>query len=108
MGDSEGRSACIIHFDGKFGLQKTLSDETWKTICVRREEWLALPDNKCNVNQKNIANQSFDFIPDHIKNIRELQEPAFYHMSCYRSFTGVTKLQRAKNSTKKRTSAGLT
>jgi hypothetical protein len=29
-------------------------------------------------------------------------------MSCYRSFTGVTKLQRAKNSTKKRTSAGLT
>jgi hypothetical protein len=29
-------------------------------------------------------------------------------MSCYRSFTDVTKLQRAKNSTEKRISAGLT
>ena len=101
MGDSEGRSACIIHFDGKFGPQKRLSNETLKTICLRREEWLALPDNECHDNQKNIANQSFEFIPDHVKDIQELQEPAFYHMSCYRSFTDVTKLQRAKNSTEK-------
>jgi hypothetical protein len=108
MGDSAGRSACIIHFDGKFGPQKRLSNETLKTICLRREEWLALPENECHDNQKNIANHSFEFIPDHVQDIQELQEPAFYHMSCYRSFTDVTKLQRAKNSTEKRISAGLT
>ena len=107
MGDAGDRIACIIHFEGKFGPEKRLSNETLKTICSRRMEWLCLPDNECNVHQKNIANKSFEFIPDHIKSIQELQEPAYYHMSCYRSFTDVTKLQRAKDSTEKKISEGF-
>ena len=97
MGDADDRIACIIHFEGKFGPEKRLSNETLKIICSRRMEWLYLPDNECNVHQKNIANKSIPdhikFIPDHIKSIQELQEPAYYHMSCYWSFTDVTKLQ---------------
>ncbi|CAB4027682.1 Hypothetical predicted protein [Paramuricea clavata] len=108
MGHSEGRPTCIIHFDRKFEPQKRLSNETLKTICLRREEWLALPD-ECHDNQKNIANQSFEFIPDLVKDIQELQEPAILsHVLLSKFFTYVTKLQPAKNYIEKRISAGLT
>lgn len=95
MEDSAGKSSCIIHFDGKFGPEKRLSDETLKTICLRRREWLAIQDEEGKVKQKNIAKKSFEFIPDHVDNIQELPDPSVsYHMSCYRSFTDITKLQR--------------
>ena len=105
MGDTDKRMVCVIHFDGKSGPEKRLTNDTLKTISLKRMEWLDLPDNECNVNQKNIANRSFEFIPEHVKNVDELHEPAFYHMSCYRSFTDVTKLQRAKKIIEKGASA---
>lgn len=35
---------CIIHFEGKGGVQKILTDETSKTVLQKRHEWLQPPE----------------------------------------------------------------
>ena len=91
-------SRCIIHVEGKGGVQKILTNETLKTILQRRGEWLELPDD-CNTT-RTIAATSLKFLSDNIQSVEELPEDIFYHASCRRNFTDITKLQRAKNNVK--------
>ena len=51
---------CIIHVEGKGGVQKILTNETLKTILQRRSEWLELPDD-CNTT-RTIAATSLKFL----------------------------------------------
>lgn len=89
---------CIIHAEGKGGVQKILTNETLKTILQRRGEWLELPED-CNT--RTIAATSLKFLSDNVRSVEELPETLlYYHASCYRNFTDITKLQRAKDNAK--------
>lgn len=91
-----GTSPCIVHFEGKVGRQRQLSDETLRTLTQKRREWLELPKHEKYNLCRDIAEKSFDFLPDGIKKVHELPESYSYHLTCYRSFTDITKLERAQ------------
>ena len=99
MAVNAGEIPCIIHFEGKDGPQKQLSNETLRTFIQRRKEWLQLPDN-CELEKyhqsRDIAKRSYDYLAYDIENVEELPEAVSYHLSCYRNFTDITKIQRAQ------------
>jgi hypothetical protein len=84
---------CVIHFEGE-GDMKALSDVTLKTIIERRKQWLELPGkyNKFSC----VAEKSFEFIPAVVDTIDQLPRKCFYHIQCYRNFTDISKIERAK------------
>ena len=55
---------CIIHVEGKGGVQKILTNETLKTILQRRSDWLELPED-CNTT-RTIAATSLKFLSDDV------------------------------------------
>ena len=91
MALNAGSSSCVVHFEGKLGPQKQLSNETLKTIVNRRREWLELPEHEKYNIWRNIAEKSFAYISDCIKNVHELPGVMSYHLTCYRSFTDITR-----------------
>ena len=72
------------------------SSDTLKTALNRRKEWLDLPKhekfNTCRI----VAKKSFDYLPDGVENVEELPGCKSYHLSCYRNFTDVTIIERAR------------
>ena len=96
MAVNAGSSPCIVHFEGKLGPEKQLTNETLKTIVNRRREWLELPEHEKYNIPRNIAEKSFEYISDGIENVQELHGDMSYHPTCYRSFTDITKLERAR------------
>ena len=96
MAVNAGSSLCIVHFEGKLGPEKQLTNETLQTIVNRRREWLELPEHEKYNTSRNIAEKSFEYISDGIENIQELHGVMSYHLTCYRSFTDITKLERAR------------
>ena len=78
------------------GPEKQLTNETLETIVNRRREWLELPEHEKYNTSRNIAEKSFEYISDGIENIQELHGVMSYHLTCYRSFTDITKLERAR------------
>jgi hypothetical protein len=96
MAVNEGSSPSIVHFEGKLGPEKQLTNETLETIVNRRREWLELPEHEKYNTSRNIAEKSFEYISDGIENIQEPHGGVMsYHLTCYRSFTDITKLERA-------------
>ena len=89
---------CVIHFDGKEGQIKDLTQDTVEKIVERREQWLNLPSAYKNFTE--VAKKSFEFIHgDFVENlnINEIAKNCCYHLACYRNFTDISKLERAKN-----------
>lgn len=89
---------CVVHFEGKKGEMKQLSNETLKTLVQRRREWLSLEYKDFS----NVARNSFDLLPAGVTDIEELPGKVNYHYSCYRAFTDLSKLERAKKSCARR------
>ena len=77
MAVNAGQIPCIIHFEGKDGPQKQLSNETLRTFIQRRKEWLQLPDT-CELEKyhqsRDIAKRSYDYLAYDIENVEELPE----------------------------------
>ncbi len=91
-----GDFVCVIHFEGKHGPEKQLSNETLKTTIDRRKAWLDLPEHEKYNACRTVAEKSFDYIPDGVENVEELSGTMSYHLACYRNFTDITKIERAK------------
>ena len=67
MAVNAGSSLCIVHFEGKLGPEKQLTNETLQTIVNRRREWLELPEHEKYNTSRNIAEKSFEYISDGIE-----------------------------------------
>eukprot|EP00794_Sanderia_malayensis_P020894 gene20894-22945_t len=90
---------------GKVGQIKSLTEETFRKLVERRRQWLALPDSYKNFTE--VAKESLNFVSDEIESIEQL-ESLYYHVACYRSFTDITKIDRAlKSFTKTKTAKKL-
>ena len=89
-------SVCIIHFQGKHGPLKQLSNETLKTTINRRKAWLDLPEHEKYNACRTVAEKSFEYLPDGVENVEELPGSMLYHLTCYRNFTDIAKIERAK------------
>ena len=91
MAVNSGEIPCIIHFEGKSGPQKQLSNETLRTFIQRRKESLQLPDT-CELEKyhqsRDIGKRSYDYLAYDTENVKELPEAVSYHLSCYQNFTG--------------------
>jgi hypothetical protein len=69
MAADAGSPPCIVHYEGKLGPEKQLTNETLETIVKRRREWLELPENEKYNIFRNIADNTFEYIPDDIENV---------------------------------------
>ena len=88
---------CIIHFEGKTSPLKTLTNPTLAKITQRRREWLDLPESDTPYKQfKSVAEASFTSVPDGTTQIEDLPQLLCYHTACYRTFTDITKIERAR------------
>lgn len=90
---SDSESTCIIHFDGKEGEIKKLTEGTLAKIIDIRKQWLNLPSSYQAFTA--VAQKSLDFIHDD-SDVTSVKETCGYHMGCYRTFTDINKLDRAK------------
>ena len=84
---------CVIHFEGKEGQIKYLTQQTLEKIVERREQWLCLSSEYKDFTK--VAKRSFEFIPESL-NVNDIAKNYFYHSACYRNFTDISKLERAK------------
>ncbi len=96
---------CAIHFDGKKGELKSFTQETLAKVKDVRAQWLSLPEPYKNFSE--VAKESFKLIDDNlVLELQEINEACGYHLHCYRTFTDISKLARAKttiaNSSRKR------
>ena len=98
---------CAIHFQGKTGEIKKITEGTLAKILSTREQWLSLPS--CYKSFTDVAKKSLECI-DGISDSSSLENTCGYHLACYRTFTDISKLERAKrtraNSGKKRVAEG--
>ena len=85
---------CVIHFDIKAGDVRVLLAVTLNKLLERREEWLSLSVDYGKFSE--VARKSLEFIPTDTATILENLGPLYSHVSCYRLFTDVEKLRRAK------------
>ena len=97
---------CAIHFDGKGGEIKSFTEETLSKMLDVRRHWLSLSAPYKNFTD--VAKKSLKLIDDSSNfSLERINEAYGYHLSCYRYFTDISKLQRAKtalgNSSIKRT-----
>lgn len=96
MDDNRADSArtCIIHFQGKEGEIKKLTEGTVAKIIDVRKQWLSLsaPYNPFT----DIAKRSFDFIKDSDERSINDIETCGYHLACYQNFTNINKVERAR------------
>ena len=87
-------AGCIIHFDGKEGELKTLTQETLLKIIERRKQWLQLPAEYKEFTE--VAKKSFEFLNDPVEATEQLLARKYsYHIKCYRNFTDIYKIERA-------------
>ena len=87
--------SCAIHFDGKVGEIKSFTTETLTKIFDVRGQWLNLSAPYKNFTE--VAEKSLKLIEDSSDfNVDRINEAYGYHPSCYRYFTDINKLQRAK------------
>lgn len=93
--------SCVIHFEGKGGIKKALTDETLAKIVEIRREWINLSEQYGDFTT--IAERSFTFIPENVQDIGQLRVPYEYHLTCYRKFTDISKLERARKTLANRT-----
>ena len=98
--------SCAIHFDGKGGEIKSFTEETLSKMLDVRGHWLSLSAPYKNFTD--VAKKSLKLIDDSSNfSLERINEAYGYHLSCYRFFTDISKLQRAKtalgNSSIKRT-----
>ena len=84
---------CAIHFEGKTGKIKKITEDTLAKILSTREQWLSLPS--CYKSFTDVAKKSLEFI-DGISDSSSLENTCGYHLACYRSFTDISKFERAK------------
>jgi hypothetical protein len=77
-------------------MEKQLSNETLKTTINRRKAWLDLPEHEKYSACRTVAEKSFEYLPDGVENVEDLSGTMSYHLACYRNFTDITKIERAK------------
>ena len=83
-----------IHFDGKEnGELKEFTEGTLAKVRDVRSQWLSLPGPYKNFTK--VAKESFKTIGDNI-DLEKVNEACDYHLQCYRNFTDISKLERAK------------
>ena len=89
---------CVVHFEGKEGQIKYLTQETLYKIVERREQWLSLSSEYKNFTK--VAKKSLELIPGREQreslNINDIPKNYFYHSACYRNFTDISKFERAE------------
>ena len=88
---------CIIHFSGKGGEIKKLTNETLAKIIDVRKQWLGLSSSYQLFTA--VAKKSLEFFGDSVTDklsVSSVAETHGYHLGCYRMFTNNSKLDRAK------------
>lgn len=85
---------CIIHFDGKGGEIKKITKETLAKITDIRKQWLSLSSPYKSFTE--VAKKSYEFFADS-DDLDSLGGNCGYHLACYRSFTDINKIERAKS-----------
>lgn len=88
---------CIIHFSGKGGEVKKLTNETLAKIIDVRKQWLGLSSSYQSFTA--VAKKSLELFGDSFTDefsVTNLAETHGYHLGCYRMFTDISKLNRAK------------
>lgn len=91
---------CVVHFAGKGGQQRELTNETLKKILERRQ-WLDLPGKYGEFS--GVAQKIFDYILENVDDCKQQisvinkdAQRLGFHSTCYRCFTDKTKLERAQ------------
>ena len=87
-------AVCVVHFDGKYGEIKKLTEGTFAKIIDMRKQWLNLSSSYREFTE--VAKKSFKFIDDSDELTELVEETCGYHLDCYRTFTNISKLERAK------------
>ena len=98
--------SCAIHFEGKGGETKSFTNKTLAKMLDVWRQWLNMSEPYKNFTD--VPKESLKLIDDSSNfNLDGINGAYGYHPSCYRYFTDVSELQRAKiafaNSSKKRT-----
>ena len=70
-------------------------NERVKKIIERRDQWLNLPEKYGEFSD--VAAKTYSYIHANRDEVCEHDEKHTYHVSCYRSFTDKTKLERAES-----------
>ncbi len=87
---------CVIYFEGKSGELLKLTQASLDKIVERREQWLNLSSSSYTAFIE-VAEKSFEFISDSENlNIDNVAQVCSYHRACYRNFTDITKIERAR------------
>jgi hypothetical protein len=96
MADLACNSICIIHFDGKEGEIKQLTTTSIAKIVDLRNGWIEVSTNNSSFSE--VAHKSFEYI-DSSGEINHPHKIEFcgFHLACYRKFTDITKLEKARN-----------
>ena len=84
---------CVVHFDGKNGEIKKLTEGTFAKIIDMRKRWLNLSSSYKEFTE--VAKKSFEFIDESDELTELVHETCGYHLDCYRTFTNISKLERA-------------
>ena len=85
---------CAIHFDGKeHGELKKITEGTLAKVRDVRPQWLSLPGPYKNFTK--VAKESFKITNDNLE-LEKVNEACDYHLQCYRNFTDISTLERAK------------
>ena len=94
---------CVIHFEGKAGELKNLTQERLAKIIERRKQWLSLPYSESYTTFTEVAKKSFDYIDEsEYLDPTDISPTCAYHPACYRNFTDLTKIERATKAGQKR------
>ncbi len=91
---------CVVHFEGKEGQIKKLTQDTLEKIIERRKQWLGLTSPYKNFTE--VAKTSLEYIPEQPESldVNDIAENFCYHTACYRNFTDISKFESAKNTLK--------
>jgi hypothetical protein len=87
---------CAIHFEGKnVGELKSFTQETLAKVKDVQVQWLSLPEPYKKFSD--VAKDSLKLIDDNqVLQLQEINEACGCHLHCYRTFTDISKLARAK------------
>ena len=80
-------AVCVVHFDGKDGEIKKLTETTFAKIIDMRKQWLNLSSSYREFTE--VAKKSFKFIDDSDELTELVEETCGYHIDCYRTFTNI-------------------
>lgn len=87
-----------MYFEGKEGNLTKLAKGSLTKIIERRKQWLNL-HSSTYATFTEVAKKSFEFISNSENlDINDVAQTCSYHPACYRSFTDITKIDRATKS----------